>query len=151
MCNFCDIENKIQSVDIFSEEEENRILNAIYLGFITPDHLDYSAYIKIATFIEEETYRGYGKNITESVPGDKDESLLKGFKFNIYAFSAAKLFQMWLEISKIQNKPIDEWLIESRVVFKKYCSEWLAIEGDSAYHQGLSAKRFNDQLNWSYE
>lgn len=151
MCNFCNIDNKIESINVFNDEEENRILNAIYLGFITPEHLDYKSYILIATFLETECYRGYGKSINEVTPGDKDESLLRGFKHNIFAFSAAKVFQQTLELINDRNKTIDEWLLKARIIFKKYNSEYLAVEGDSSYHQGLGAKNFIELTNWSYE
>ena len=155
MCGFCDIINKEEPpLDLFSDEDIERVLFSIYTGVITVRSLDLNTYLKIARKLSEGIYEGYGKNISEVVFYDEEYIMLKSLRENVFHFSAAKTYQQTREMSSLLTdkngiKAFDEFKKSAKEIFDKYNENYLRAEYNSAIAQSNTAQKWQEIQKFS--
>lgn len=151
MCNFCDIQN-IENVNIFNDDDIERIVYQIYVGLITPQSLDLETYKRVAEKLANGVFNGFGKSITEVEWGTPDYRMLKDLRENVYVFSAAKQYHQVREmVDAIYDgdkiKPFSEYKKTSKDIFQNYNENYLRAEYNAAISQSRSASMWMDIEN----
>ena len=150
MCGFCDITNVSEEpLDLFSEEDIDRVLIGIYAGIISVYSLDTNTYLTIARKLLEGVTEGYGKEMSSVLFNSEDFVMLKSLRDNVYHFSAAKTYQQTKEMSSLivqQNNivPFSEFKKEAKKVFETYNENYLRAEYNSSIAQSRSASQWQE-------
>lgn len=151
MCGICGIENKVREVEIFSDDDFDRIISGILFGTITTTALDQETYLKIAHEFTKGIIEGYGKSFNGLEFDSKDYQMLFDLRENAYVFSGAKTYQQTREISlKLRefliNKDgvssLDEFKKQAKQILIDYNRNWLTTEYYSAIAQARSASQW---------
>ena len=93
MCKICQIQNKAEELDLFSEGEIDKWLRDVYSGIVTKASLDINYYYKVARKLTEGVYKGFGQELIKTQWGTPDYVMLESLKENVYICSAAKDYQ----------------------------------------------------------
>lgn len=146
MCGICDVQNKEEPFDLFTDEEIERIIQGIYFGFIRVDSLDLEAFLKVARKLFDGVQIGYGKTFFESAYNTTDYVMLKALQENVYVFSAAKQYQQIRETSKLLTTgkivtPYNVFQKGAKEIFTEFNSNWLRTEYNSAISQASTASQ----------
>lgn len=144
----------------FSQENIKRLIEEIYAGTVTPTNLDEDLYIAVADYLEHGLYQGFGKTLGNIDFESPDYKLLAELRENLYMFSAAKDFQMTLEMSNALTNEKDEVVSFSDFkdkaldIFTKYNGGenaeeemnfgWLQTEYNTAIAQAQNAAKWNE-------
>ena len=86
MCGFCEIQNSAP-INIFSDEEIERIVIGVYSGLITPQSLDVATYLRVGEKLTNGVYNGFGKSLTNVEWNSPDYKMLSDLRNNVYVFS----------------------------------------------------------------
>ncbi len=86
MCSFCDIQNAAP-INIFSDEEIERIVIGVYSGLITPQSLDVATYLRVA---EKLTNGVYNEAVVFRGPGELQVSAKYGPSVSTYGLKSKK-------------------------------------------------------------
>jgi SPP1 gp7 family putative phage head morphogenesis protein len=145
VCDFCDIQNAAP-INIFSEEEIERIVIGVYSGLITPQSLDVATYLRVAEKLTNGVYNGFGKALTDVEWNSPDFKMLNDLRNNVYVFSGAKQYHQVREmVDAIYDgdriKPFSEYKKTGTEVFEKYNGKqgYLRAEYNAAISQSRSA------------
>ena len=148
MCSFCDIQNAAP-INIFSDDEIERIVVGVYSGLITPQSLDLVTYQKVAEKLTNGVYNGFGKSLTDVVWNSPDYTMLNSLRNNVYVFSGAKQYHQVREMvdaiyDKDRIKPFSEYKKTGTDIFKNYNENYLRAEYNAAISQSRSASMWMD-------
>lgn len=143
MCSFCDIQNAAP-INIFSDEEIERIVIGVYSGLITPQSLDVATYLRVGEKLTNGVYNGFGKTLTDVVWNSPDFKMLNDLRNNVYVFSGAKQYHQVREMvdaiyDKDRIKPFSEYKKTGTDIFKNYNENYLRAEYNAAISQSRSA------------
>lgn len=142
----------------FSTQYINKIIAGIYAGTIAVNELPESLYLKIAEFLKEGMYHGFGTNLNKLTRDinkgvadwtSKDLELLTELRDNVYIFSAAKTYQQVREMTDSLTDDqgnivsLPKFKEAASVIFNKYNTDWLAAEYDTAIGQAQNAVNWN--------
>jgi SPP1 gp7 family putative phage head morphogenesis protein len=147
MCAICDVQNKYDSepLHLFSDEEIEAIIYAIWAGIITVDRLDVNTYQRIARKLSDGVFSGYGKSFIDVTFGTADYAMLKALQENIYVFSGAKTYQQTREMSSLlSGRNFSQFKQAAKNVFLEYNENYLRAEYNSAIAQARSAAQWQD-------
>jgi len=148
MCSFCDIQNAAP-INIFSDEEIERIVIGVYSGLITPQSLDVATYLRVAEKLTNGVYNGFGKSLTDVEWNSPDFKMLNDLRNNVYVFSGAKQYHQVREMvdaiyDKDRIKPFSEYKKTGTDIFKNYNENYLRAEYNAAISQSRSASMWMD-------
>jgi hypothetical protein len=148
MCSFCDIQNAAP-INIFSDEEIERIVVGVYSGLITPQSLDVATYLRVAEKLTNGVYNGFGKALTDVEWNSPDYKMLNDLRNNVYVFSGAKQYHQVREMTdaiydKDRIKPFSEYKKTGTDIFKNYNENYLRAEYNAAISQSRSASMWMD-------
>jgi SPP1 gp7 family putative phage head morphogenesis protein len=153
VCSFCDIQNAAP-INIFSDDEIERIVVGVYSGLITPQSLDLLTYQKVAEKLTNGVYNGFGKSLTDVVWNSPDYNMLNSLRNNVYVFSGAKQYHQVREMvdaiyDKDRIKPFSEYKKTGTEIFEKYNGKegYLRAEYNAAISQSRSASMWMDIEN----
>jgi len=151
VCSFCDIQNAAP-VNIFSDDEIERIVVGVYSGLITPQSLDLVTYQKVAEKLTSGVYNGFGKSLTDVAWNSPDYTMLNSLRNNVYVFSGAKQYHQVREMvdaiyDKDRIKPFSEYKKTGTDIFKNYNENYLRAEYNAAISQSRSASMWMDIEN----
>lgn len=143
MCNFCDIQNAAP-INIFSDEEIERIVIGVYSGLITPQSLDIATYTKVAEKLTNGVYNGFGKSLLDVEWNSPDYKMLNDLRNNVYVFSGAKQYHQVREMTDAiydgnRVKLFSEYKKTGTEIFKNYNENYLRAEYNAAISQSRSA------------
>jgi hypothetical protein len=147
-CNFCEINNKVDEVVLFTDAYRDDFLLKVKENIITVENLDEYIYYKSAEKLFEGVELGYEKKITETQVYSSENDLLKSFRDNVYIFAAAKQYQLVRELKSVK---VEEWNNKSKVIFDNYYKNYFTAEYDAAIQQGKSAKEWVELEKWAKE
>lgn len=138
-----------EEISPYSEEQQNRLFKAIYIGAVNVLKLPRKLYNAIGEKLTEGVYKGFGKSILEIKYNDPDIVFLHELRTNTYIFSAAKTFNYVLatESLLIENDkvlPFKDFKERAKIVYEKYNETWLRAEYDTAIGQAQSARAWRD-------
>lgn len=150
MCGFCDVENKYKDpINLFSDDEYNKLILGIYAGVITTQNLDVKTYQRIARKLSLGVFEGFGKNIDDTIKGSADYRMLFDLRRNVYVFSGAKTYQEVRETSalltekdKNEIKSFGDFKVKAKEVLTRYNEDYLQAEYNSAIAQSRSASQW---------
>lgn len=143
MCGFCQIENSAP-INIFSDDEIERIVIGVYSGLITPQSLDVATYLRVGEKLTNGVYNGFGKSLTNVEWNSPDYKMLSDLRNNVYVFSGAKQYHQVREMvdaiyDKDRIKPFSEYKQTGTEIFKNYNENYLRAEYNAAISQSRSA------------
>lgn len=154
MCGICTIQNidDTKQLNLFSDDEVERIIYDIYNGTVNLRNLDVHSYLKVARKLSEGVFEGFGKNIDGLLLNTPDYKMLYALRENVYIFSGAKTYQATRSISSLLTT---DGSITSFSDFKKkatgivddYYKKYLSAEYNSAIAQSRSASQWMDIEN----
>jgi SPP1 gp7 family putative phage head morphogenesis protein len=151
VCVICGIENKVTEVNIFTDDDFDRIITGILFGTITTSALDEETYLKIARELTKGVFNGFGKDLNGLEFDGKDYQMLFDLRENAYVFSGAKTYQQTRELSEklrefLVNKDgiasLDEFKKQANQILIDYNRNWLTTEYHSAIAQARSASQW---------
>jgi hypothetical protein len=151
VCNFCDIQNSA-TINLFSEDDIERVLIGVYSGLITPQSLDVQTYLRVAEKLTNGVYNGFGKSLTDVEWNSPDYKMLYDLRNNVYVFSGAKQYHQVKEmVSAIYDgdriKPFSEYKKTGKEIFNNYNENYLRAEYNAAIAQSRSASMWMDIEN----
>lgn len=134
----------------YDEKEQNRLVEAIYLGFVSLYFLPKKLYQQTAKELNRAVKEGYGTSLGVQF-GEPDKALLAEFRENIYMFSAAKTATQVNDIKSLMYdgdriRPMNEFKTLALEKFKTYNVSHLESEYITAHTAGSSAKNFRRAL-----
>jgi len=143
MCGFCEIQNSAP-INIFSDDEIERIVIGVYSGLITPQSLDVATYLRVGEKLTNGVYNGFGKSLTNVEWNSPDYKMLSDLRNNVYVFSGAKQYHQVREMvdaiyDKDRIKPFSEYKQTGTEIFKNYNENYLRAEYNAAISQSRSA------------
>ncbi len=152
MCGFCDVENKYKDpINLFSDDEYDKLILGIYAGVITTQNLDVKTYQRIARKLSLGVFEGFGKDIDDTIKGSADYRMLFDLRRNVYVFSGAKCYQEVRETSalltekdKNEIKSFGDFKVKAKEVLTRYNEDYLQAEYNSAIAQSRSASQFSE-------
>jgi hypothetical protein len=144
-CNFCEINNKVDEIVLFTDAYRDDFLLKVKENIITVENLDEYIYYKSAEKLFEGVEIGYDEKITETQVYSSENDLLKSFRDNIFLFAAAKIYQLVRELRSVK---FEEWNDKSKVIFDNYYKNYFTAEYDAAIQQGKSAKEWGELQRW---
>jgi SPP1 gp7 family putative phage head morphogenesis protein len=133
--------------DVFTDEEMNAYLLAVYTGLISVDTLSDDYHTKVAGTLYNGVNEGFGAVRNNKVEAD----ILNGLQNSVYRFSAAKQYQQVREMESIlatMSKaagdlvPYNEFKKSVTGVFENYNKNWLATEYNTAVDQSQNARKW---------
>jgi SPP1 gp7 family putative phage head morphogenesis protein len=150
MCGYCDVENKYKEpLNVFTEEDYERLIQGIAAGVITTQKLDFNTYQLIARKLSEGVSLGFGKDINEVQFGSADYKMLFDLRRNVYVFSGAKTYQEVREVvdllvyrEKNEIRSFSDFKKKAKDVLVRYNEEYLQAEYNSAIAQSRSASQW---------
>lgn len=150
MCRYCNIKNEAP-LNLFTDEEYNRIIDGIRAGIITTSALDIATYLMIAKKLTSGVFTGFGHEISDVVEGNADYRMLFDLRRNVYVFSGAKTYQQIREViglltSKNTNeiKSFADFKVKAKEVLVRYNEDWLHAEYNTAISSSRSASQWMD-------
>lgn len=151
MCGICDVNNKVALVEVFNDDDFERIINGILIGAITTEILDSETYFKIARKLTEGVFNGFGMSFEGLQYGSEDYQMLFDLRENVYVFSGAKTYQQTRELSLklrdllTKNKEVTslaDFKKQANQILIKYNQDWLTTEYHSAIAQARSSSQW---------
>lgn len=160
MCGIADIKNVGEPIDVFTNEDTQRLIAGVYLGVITVENLDLKTYTLTAETLMSNVYDGYGKQLPKPKLTNKitdpfvleqspDGEMLQDLRENVYIFSGAKSYQMTRELTGMltdgdKTLTFAEFkkLAEPKII--DYNVNYLRAEYNSAWHQARSASQWQE-------
>lgn len=141
------IQNKKEDpINLFSDEEIDEIILAIFAGVINVHSLDLRTYQKIARKLSEGVFEGFGKDINSVMYASEDYYMLKALRDNIYIFSGAKTYQQTREVSSLlvgeKIEGFNDFRKKARQILIDYNENYLRTEYQSAIQQSRSASQW---------
>jgi len=153
VCNFCDIQNSAP-INLFSDDDIERVLIGVYSGLITPQSLDVQTYLRVAEKLTNGVYNGFGKSLIDVEWNSPDYKMLYDLRNNVYVFSGAKQYHQVREMTDAiydgdRIKPFSEYKKTGTEVFEKYNGKqgYLRAEYNAAIDQSRSASMWMDSEN----
>lgn len=147
MCGICDIQNEAP-LELFTDEDYNRIIRGIAIGLISTTNLDYNTYSLIARKLSEGVFKGYGKDLHDVMRGTVDYDMLFDLRQNVYIFSGAKTYQQTREIEaklkELTGALTKEDKINSYAEFHKQAKEILVT-----YNENYLRTEYNTAIGQS--
>jgi len=149
-CGFCDIQNiDTKQLNLFSDDEVERIIYDIYNGTINLRNLDAHSYLKTARKLSEGVFDGYGKNLDNMLINAPDYQMLSSLRDNVYIFSGAKEFQKTREVSSLLTNgdsisSFGDFKKQAKGILDEYNENYLSAEYNSAISQSRSASQWQD-------
>jgi SPP1 gp7 family putative phage head morphogenesis protein len=150
MCGFCDIQNiDTKQLNIFSDDEVERIIYDIYNGTINLRNLDVHTYLKTARKLSDGVFEGFGKNMDNMLINTPDYKMLYSLRENVYIFSGAKTYQQTREIGSLLTKEdaissFGDFKKQAKNILDDYNVNYLSAEYNSAIAQSRSASQWMD-------
>jgi len=149
MCGFCDISNDAnEDINLFTEEEMDRMILGIWLGITNVNDLPVNTYLKIARKLSDGVFTGYGKTFDMVMYGSEDFYMLQALRENVYVFSGAKTYQQVREINSLltRNRVTGwaEFKKKATVIFQEYNENYLKAEYNSAIAQSRTASQWQE-------
>ena len=150
MCGYCDINNiDTKQLNLFSNEEVERIIYDIFNGTINLRNLDVHTYLKTARKLSEGVFEGFGKDIDGMLLNTPDYKMLYALRDNVYVFSGAKTYQQTREISSLLTNDgaissFGDFKKKAVNIFDEYNKNYLTAEYNSAIAQSRSASQWMD-------
>lgn len=150
MCGICDVDNKLKEpIHLFTDEEVENLILAIYFGIINVRNLDVGAYRKVARKLSEGVFKGYGLTLFDVTYESTDWLMLKALETNVYVFSAAKQYQQVramsaLMVGKDRVKSFQEFKKPAKEIFHDYNEAYLYTEYNSAIAQARTASQWQE-------
>lgn len=125
---------------IFTDEQRDNYLEAVYLGLITTDALSIDYHQKVGGKLYGAVLDGWGKIGFR----DLETEILAGLTENIYVFSAAKQYQQVRQMSKVitENITAKEFKELANGIFDEYNENYLNTELDTAIAQSQNARKW---------
>lgn len=155
MCSICGIENKYKDpLNLFDDEDFDRIIQGIVTGIITTKNLDPNTYRKIARKLSEGVFEGFGKDMQNVMYGTPDYHMLFDLRENVYIFSGAKTYQQTREIEDVLKRltgaltkgdsvnSFAEFKKQAKEILVRYNENYLRTEYYSAISQARSASQW---------
>ncbi len=147
MCSFCQIVNAQYS--LFSDEEIDKYIEAIYKGLINIRNLDKETYLKVAKRLTDGVYEGFDKNLNDVLYLSEDYNMLYALRDNVYIFSGAKQYQQVREMSSYLTDngkivPFNEFKKQVMPIYENYNVNYLNAEYNSSIAQSRSASQWMD-------
>jgi SPP1 gp7 family putative phage head morphogenesis protein len=134
--------------EIFTDEEINDYILAVFVGSITVDTLSKWYHRKLTDHFKNDIIKGWGKIDPDN---KKEAKILDEIEKNIYQFSAAKQYQqvrgMEDVIKKMSKKAASEMSFhefkkEVLEIFEDYNIHWLKTERNTVITQSQNAKKW---------
>lgn len=150
MCGFCDVQNiDTKQLNLFSDDEVERIVYDIYNGTINLRNLDVHSYLKVARKLTDGVFEGFGKDIDGLLINTPDYKMLSDLRENVYIFSGAKNYQQTREISSLLTNEgavssFGDFKKKATSIFYEYNRNYLTAEYNSAIAQSRSASQWMD-------
>lgn len=125
---------------VFTDEQKESYLEAVYLGLITTDSLSLDYHEKVGGKLYGAVLDGWGKIGFR----DLETEILAGLTNNIYVFSAAKQYQQVRIMSKAitENTTFKEFKELANGIFDDYNEAYLETEFNTAVAQSQSARHY---------
>jgi SPP1 gp7 family putative phage head morphogenesis protein len=150
MCGYCDVENNYKEpLNLFTEEDYDRLIQGIAAGLITTQKLDFNTYRLIARKLSEGVFSGFGMGIDDVVVDSTDYRMLFDLRKNVYVFAGAKTYQETREISSLltlkyknEIRSFSDFRKKAMEILVKYNDEWLSAEYDCAIKSSRSASQW---------
>jgi SPP1 gp7 family putative phage head morphogenesis protein len=157
VCGFCDIQNKEEPINLFSEEEIDNYIIGVFAGVYSVKNLDLSTYLKIARKLSQGVFTGYTKTLFDVQYGTEDYVMLKALQENVYLFSGAKQYQMLNEMEVIRKEltkggkvmPFSEFKKYAKETFETYNENYLRAEYNSTIDQARNVSRWQEYVKES--
>lgn len=147
----CTIQNRADEppLHLFTNEEIDHVLLAIYASSITLHNLDVRTYLKIARKLSEGVFDGFGATMDTVQYASEDYYMLKALRNNTYFFSAAKTYQQTREMTDLLVKDGElvswpDFHKSAKDVFLRYNEDYLKTEYNSAIAQARSASQWQE-------
>lgn len=155
MCNLCDIENKYKEpINLFSDEEYDKLILGIYAGLITTQNLDVKTYQRIARKLSLGVFEGFGKDISETLIGSADYRMLFDLRRNVYVFSGAKCYQevravtdLLVHKDKNEIRSFNDFKVKAKEELTTYNEDYLHAEYNTAIGQSRNASKWMEYEN----
>lgn len=131
----------------YSDDELKNLLEKIHEGEIDEYDLPEDLYYKIADYLKQALYEGFGGGL-DAFEGT-DLELLEELRENIYHFSAAKTFQQVRDMTDAlldDDGKLRSWQDFKEIagqIFDQYNENWLRAERDTAVASGQNGVRWN--------
>lgn len=149
MCGYCDINNinEPKQLNLFSDNETERIIYDIYNGTINLRNLDVPSYLKVARKLTDGVFEGFGKNMDGMLLNTPDYRMLSSLQENVYIFSGAKNYQTTRDISSLLTTDgaitsFGDFNKKAKDLFDTYNRNYLTAEYNSAIAQSRSASQW---------
>lgn len=146
MCGICEIENKLQPLNLFTDEEIDAIVEKVFIGIISLRSLDLETYLRVARKLTEGVYEGFGKTLFDVQFNSPDYDMLRALRENCFIFSGAKQYQQIREMNALLTS---EERVNSFYEFKKKAKEIFVNYNEnylySEYNVAISAARSANQ------
>jgi SPP1 gp7 family putative phage head morphogenesis protein len=151
VCGICDIDNKIKEVDVFTDDDFDRIIQGILFGLITTSALDQTTYLKTVKELMKGVVEGYGKEFSDLPLDSTDYRMLQDLQDNVYIFSGAKTYQQTRELSETLSSflvqkdgitSLSEFQKQAKDILVNYNRNYLTTEYNSAISQARSASQW---------
>lgn len=143
-----EVENKTEP-DLFSDNEIEYYLLAVYHGIITRHLLSVEYHVKLSQYLTEAVYKGYGHNIMQVPFTSSAYRNLQDLRRSVYMFSAAKQYSQVREMSDMIDLSgvegnFKEFREKAGQVFETYNKTYLKTEYDTAVLQSEMAMQWQD-------
>ena len=140
-----------------SDQYIQQLFRQIYMGKVTQESLPPLLYFKIADYLKQGVYEGFGTTWT-ALSGEKlppgfnmqDKELLSELRSNIYLFSAAKTYQQIRTMSSALISddgtivPFKQFREKAEQTYDLFNKTWLRTEYDTAIGQAQNARKWLD-------
>lgn len=147
MCNICGIENKEKPLNLFTDEEIENFILAVYYGVVSVKNLDPGVFLKVARKLSSGVFEGFGKTLFEVHYGTEDWLMLRALQENVYVFSAAKQYQQIRQTSALlysgtKINSFGEFKKAAKDIFEEFNENYLRTEYNSAIAQANTASEW---------
>ena len=131
----------------FTKDQEDELLNNIFIGTVSLLALPADLYSAIGNSIFSSVTRGFGATLAQLEEQLIRLGLLADFQTNVFAFSAAKTFQQVKDMSAqvfkgAQKVPFNEFKRSADQIFGIYNSTWLNVEQRTAVNQAFAGQQW---------
>lgn len=125
------------------------LIRSIYDGRVDPANLPYKLYKAIAYYLTKGVFKGFGKDIADTVSDSVDHELLYNLRENVHIFSGAKTFNYVLETTNLivegdEILPLREFKKRALEIYDKYNVNWLDAEYETCIGQAQNATKWKD-------
>ena len=132
----------------FSEQEIEFYLISVYSGIITKNNLSVEYHYRLAAYLEQALYEGFGSDLNINFLSQGYETL-RALRSHIYVFSAAKQYTQVREMSAFINirgeiSSFKEFKDLAGGVFDVYNKNYLRTEYNTAVGQAQMASQWVD-------